>query len=67
MDDEPPPWEGGDASEEEQHNAWNRLLELFTLQGSSPKIQRSLKEEKLCKTALTCHFALDVIKMTMEW
>ena len=48
-------------SEEEQHNAWNHLLELFTLQGSSPKIQQSLKEEELCKTALTCSFALDVI------
>ena len=45
MADAPPPWEDSDESEEEQHNAWNQLLELFTLQGSSPKIQRCLKEE----------------------
>ena len=35
-------------------------LGLFSpLQGSSPEIRQCLKEEELCKTALTCHFALD--------
>ena len=43
------------------------MLELFTLQGGSPKIQQCLKEEELCKTRLTCHFVLDVIYMSMEW
>ena len=28
---------------EEEHNAWNRGLGLFTLQGSSPKIQQCLR------------------------
>ena len=53
MADVPPPWEDSDASEEAQHNAWNHLLELFTLQGSSQNIQQYLKEEELCKSALT--------------
>ena len=67
MDDVPPPWEDSDVSEEEQHNAWNHLLELFTFHGSSPKIQQCLEEEELCKKALAYHFALDVIYMSMEW
>ena len=64
MADAPPPC---DESEEEQHNAWNQLLELFTFQCNSPEKQQCLTEEKLCKTALTCHFASDVIYMPMEW
>ena len=42
------------------------MLELFTLQGSSPKIQQCLNDEELCRTALTCHFALDVVYMSGE-
>ena len=30
--DAPAPWEESDESEEEQHNAWNQLPELFTFQ-----------------------------------
>ena len=55
MVDAPPPWEESDASEEEQHNTWSDLLELFTLQGSNPNIEQCLKDEELCKTALTRH------------
>ena len=61
MADAPPPWEDSDENEEDQHNAWKHLLQLFTFQGSSPMLQQCLKEEELCKTALTCQFALDVI------
>ena len=31
------------SSEEAQHNARNHMLELFTLQGSSPRIQQCLQ------------------------
>ena len=65
-DDVPPPWEDSDENEE-GHNAWNRGLGFFTLQDSCPKIQQCLKEEEVCKAALTCHFALDVSDMSMEW
>ena len=65
MANAPPPWDDGDESEEEQYNAWNHLLKLFTFQGRSPKIHQFLKEEELCKTALTYHFAIDVIYMSM--
>ena len=67
MADAPQPWEDTDESEQEQHNACIHLLELFTFQGSSPKILQRLKDEELCKTELTCHFALGVIYMSMEW
>ena len=32
----------GDMEEEENHNAWNALLEALTMPGSSPAIQQSL-------------------------
>ena len=66
-DDVPSPWEDSSDEYEEEHNTWNRGLGLFTLQGSSPRIQQCLKEEEVCKTELTCHFALDVIFVPMEW
>ena len=31
--DAPPPCEESNESEEEQHNGWNQLLELFTVPG----------------------------------
>ena len=34
---------------------------------TSPRIQRCLQEEELCRTTLTCRVALDVIYMSMEW
>ena len=37
---------------------------IFSL--SFDKSKQCLKEE-LCKTTLTCHFARDVIYMSMEW
>ena len=66
MADAPPIWEDKDARDEEQHNAWNHVLEFFTFQGSSTRIQQCMKEEKLCKIALTCHFAFDVTYMSVE-
>ena len=70
MDDVPPPCDDGsesDPSEEEQHSDivlgtiwWNSSL-------SRAAAQDCLKEEEFCKTALACHFAQDVIYMSMEW
>ena len=40
MTDVPPPCDDGsdsDAIEKEQHNAWNHMLELFTLQGAAQR------------------------------
>ena len=51
-------------SESNGRGVCNHKLELLTLQESSP---RSLQEEDLCRTALTCHFALDIFYMSMEW
>ena len=47
--------------EKAQYNIWNKMLELFTLQGSSPVLQYDLEDWEICKAALSCHFALDVI------
>ena len=35
--------------------------------GSSPPIQPSLQDWEVCRTALSCHFALDILYMSMEW
>ena len=51
----------------EKHNTWNALLEAPTLPGSSPVIQQSLQDKEVCRVALSCHFALDVLYMSMEW
>ena len=71
MNDVPPPCDDGsdsDATEKEQHHA---CLELYagTLHAarSSPKVQQCLKEGEQCRTALTCHFALDVIIWSTKW
>ena len=44
-----------------QHNIWNKILDIFTLQGSSLLLQYDLEDRELCRIALSCHFALDVI------
>ena len=56
-----------DTEEEENHNTWNTLLEILTMPGSSPAIQQGLFDWELCRVALSCHFALDVLCMSMEW
>ena len=66
--DAPPPCEDSGASEEEQHNVWNHFTGTRHVPGQQPKdTAMPQQEEELCKTALTCHFALDVICMSMEW
>ena len=55
-----------DSEEEEHHNTWNMLLELLTLPGSIPAMQRGTYDWELCRVALSCHFALDVMHMAME-
>ena len=50
---------------EEEHNAWNHILDLFTLQVCSPALQQYLQEEEVCKVTSSCNFAVDVIYMSM--
>ena len=50
-----------DTDEEENHNTWNALLEALTMPGSSPAIQQSLQDWEVCRLALSCHFALDIL------
>ena len=47
--------------EEAQNNIWNKMLELFTLQGSCPLLQYQLEDWEICRVALSCHFASDII------
>ena len=35
--------------------------------GSSPAAQQSLQDWEVCRVALSCHFALDILYMSMEW
>ena len=58
--------ETSDTDEDEHLNTWNALLELFTMPGSSPAIQQSLQDWEVCRVALSCHFALDILFMSME-
>ena len=51
------------SSEDEKHNAWDQMLELFAHHACSPVLQRCLQEEDVWKAALSCHFALDVFSM----
>ena len=52
--------------EDENLNTWNALLELLTMQGSSPAIQQSLQDREVCRVALSCHFSLDILYLSME-
>ena len=45
----------------EEHNLWNLLLGILAHHMCSPVFKRSLCDEDLCKAALSCHFALDVL------
>ena len=54
---------GSEMSDDEEapYDIWNKKLELFTLQGSSPVLQYDWEDWEICRVALSCHFALDVI------
>ena len=52
---------GDTEEEEESHNTWNALLEALTMPGSRPPIQQSLQDWEVCRMALSCHFALDIL------
>ena len=56
-----------DTEVEKNHNTWNELLVVLALLGYSPPIQQGLYDWELCRVALSCHFALDNIDMSMEW
>ena len=57
----------GGTEEEESHNTWNALLGAHTMPGSSPPKQHSLQDCEVCRMALSCHFVLDILYMSMEW
>ena len=48
-------------SEEEEHNVDNKLLYSFAHYVHSPLLQSYLLDVEVCKAALTCSFALDVL------
>ena len=56
-----------DTDDDENHNTWNALLEVLTMPGSSPAIQQSLQDWEVCRVALSCHFARDILYMSMKW
>ena len=64
-----PPYAYGEyvesSSVEENHNTWNALLEAPTIPGSSPAMQQSLQDWEVCRVALSCHFALDILHMSI--
>ena len=43
------------------------LLEELTMPCSSPAVQQSLQDWEVCRVALSRHFALDILYMSMEW
>ena len=44
-----------------EHDVENIMLLSSTRHACSPLLQENVQEEDLCKVALTCHFALDVL------
>ena len=64
----PPRYEysGSEPSEEERpDNTENHLLEFFVFPGCSLAIQCWMRKKEICLVALSCHFALDVIFLSM--
>ena len=59
--------ETSDTDEDENLSTWNALLELLTMPGSSPEIQQSLQDWEVCRVALSCHFSLDILYLSMGW
>ena len=53
--------------EETQHNIWHKMLEVFTLQESSPILQDDLEDREICRVGLSRRFALDVIYAFTAW
>ena len=51
------------SSQDEEHNVDNMLLFSFAHYDHSPLIQSYLLHLEVCKSALTCRFALDVISL----
>ena len=52
--------------EEKLDNTENHLLESLMFPGCSPAIQCWMRQEEVCLAALSCHFALDVIFLSLE-
>ena len=53
--------------EERPDNSENLLLKLFGYPGGSPALQRHMREEEIGLGALSCHFALDVLFLSMDY
>ena len=54
------------SSQDEEHNVDNVLLYSFAHFEHSPLLQSYLLDVELCKSALTCRFALDVISLYVK-
>ena len=55
------------SSQDEEHNVDNVLLHSFAHYDHSPLLQSYLLHVELCKSALTCRFAMDVISLCQIW
>ena len=52
---------------EENRPTRNALLEALTMPRASPVIQQSLQGQEVCRVAVSCPFALDIMYLSMEW
>ena len=59
--------ESNTSDEERLDNFEKYLLELFALPGGSPASQRHMREEEMGLVALSCHFVLDALFLSMNW
>ena len=59
--------ETSDTDEEENLDTWSALLEVLTMPGCSPAIQQGLQDWEVCRVALSCHFSLDILYLSMAW
>ena len=53
--------------EERPDNSETLFLELFDYPGGSPAFQRHMREEEIGLVSLSCHFALDVLFLSMDY
>ena len=57
----PPSSISSSSSEEQDHNEWSPLLELFFHWRIGQYMEAMVDDVSTAKVALTCHFALDVL------
>ena len=52
---------------EENHTTRNALLEALTIPRARFVMQQSLQGWEVCRRAVSCPFALDIMYLFMEW